>query len=395
MELHQKIKELFLVRKDITFLNFGSFGACPKPIFEDYQRWQLELESDPVQFITVKVSEYLKNSREALGKYLNCDSDDLIFVVNPTYAVNTVAKSLKLEKEDEILTTNLEYGACDRTWDLICERTGAKYVQQKIELPLISKEKFISDFFAGLTSKTKLIFISHITSATGLIFPVAEICKIAKSKGILTFVDGAHAPGHIPLDLSDLNADFYTGACHKWMMTPKGSSFLMASKEAQKLLEPLAVSWGYKAMFPSESIFIDHHQLSGTRDYSAYLTIPNAIKFMEEQNWDLVKKQCHDLVLQNALRFCELLGTKPLAPLTSEFYGQMFSIPIHTSNPEKLHRLLVDNYRIEIPVARQGREVYLRYSIQGFNSQNDLDILYEALVDIIKTNDLICTSNKA
>lgn len=389
MELHQKIKTLFLVRSDITFLNFGSFGACPKPIFEEYQRWQLELETDPVQFITVKVSEYLKQSREALGKYLNCDSDDLVFMVNPTYAVNTVAKSLKLEKDDEILTTNLEYGACDRTWDLVCEKAGAKYIRQNIQLPLISKEQFISDFFSGVSSKTKLIFISHITSATGLIFPVEEICKIAKSKGILTFVDGAHAPGHITLDLKALDADFYTGACHKWMMTPKGSSFLVATKQAQKLLQPLAVSWGYKAMFPSESMYIDHHQLSGTRDYSAYLTIPKAIAFMKEQNWELVKKKCHELVLQNAPRFCELLGTKPLAPLTSEFFGQMFSIPIRTSNPEKLHRLLVDEYRIEIPVARQEKDVYLRYSIQGFNSQQDLDILYEALVHIIKTSDLI------
>lgn len=389
MELHQKIKALFLVRSDTTFLNFGSFGACPKPIFEDYQRWQLELETDPVQFITVKVAEYLKQSREALGKYLNCDSDDLVFMVNPTYAVNTVAKSLKLEKDDEILTTNLEYGACDRTWDLVCEKAGAKYIRQNIQLPLISKEQFISDFFSGVSSKTKLIFISHITSATGLIFPVEEICKIAKSKGILTFVDGAHAPGHIQLDLEALNADFYTGACHKWMMTPKGSSFLIATKEAQKLLQPLAVSWGYKAMFPSDSMYIDHHQLSGTRDYSAYLTIPKAIAFMEEQNWALVKKKCHELVIQNAPRFCQLLGTKPLAPLTSEFFGQMFSIPIRTSNPEKLHRLLVDEYRIEIPVARQEKDVYLRYSIQGFNSQQDLDILYEALVHIIKKSDLI------
>ncbi len=389
METHQKIKELFLFRKDITFLNFGSFGSCPRPIFEEYQRWQLELESDPVQFITVKLSEHLKHSRQVLSDYLNCAAEDLVFMVNPTYAVNTVAKSLNLKAGDEILTTDLEYGACDRTWDLVCEQTGAKYIRQPISLPLVSKEQFISDFFKGLTSKTKLIFISHITSATGLIFPVEEICQLAKEKGILTFIDGAHAPGHIPLDLSTLNADFYTGACHKWMMTAKGSSFLWATKEAQKLLLPLSVSWGYKAMFPSDSTFIDHHQLTGTRDYSAYLTISKAIAFMKEHNWEIVKEKCRELVLSNATRFCDLLGTQPLAPLTSEFYGQMFSIPIHTSNPEKLHRLLVDKYRIEIPVARQGNEAYLRYSIQGFNSQQDLDALYNALIDIIQASDLI------
>jgi isopenicillin-N epimerase len=389
MENFEHLIDQFYIRKDLTFLNFGSFGACPKPIFEDYQRWQMELEQEPVQFITVTGLEYLKKSREALGKFLTCEADDLVFTVNPSYAMNTVAKSLNLQAGEEILATDIEYGACDKTWDFICEETGAKYVRQKIQLPLTSKSQFIEDFFAGLTSKTKMVFISQITSSTGLILPVKEICEIAKSKGLLTFVDGAHVPAQIDLNLSELKADFYIGACHKWMMTPKGCSFLYATKEAQKLLKPLVVSWGYKSIFPSESTFLDHHQMTGTRDFSAFLTVPKAIEFLEKNDWKSVRKACHQLGLINVKRFCELLNSNPLAPLTNEFYGQLFSIPIQTKEPEKLQKLLFNKYKIEIPVMRQDESVYLRYSIQVFNSQSDLDKLFEALSEIKNETDLI------
>lgn len=385
------IKPLFLLNPEIVFLNFGSFGACPRPIFEDYQKWQLELESEPVQFIINKGLVYLKNARESLSRYINCLPDELVFVVNPTYAVNTVAKSLDLQAGDEVLTTNLEYGASDRAWDFVCSEKGASYIQQPITLPLVSKEKFVEEFSNGITAKTKLIFISQITSATGLILPVKEICAIAKEKGILTFIDGAHVPGHIPLDLQELAADFYTGACHKWMMTPKGSSFLMARKSVQSLLKPLSVSWGYKSISPSDSLFLDHHQMTGTRDFSAFLTIPKAIQFMQDNHWSQVATCCNELLLRNAQKFCDLLGSQPLAPLTHAFFGQLFSIPIRTSNSIQLKHVLYSDYKIEIPVTEQNGNYFLRYSVQGFNSQADLDVLYTALQQIIATTDLIST----
>jgi isopenicillin-N epimerase len=173
------------------------------------------------------------------------------------------------------------------------------------------------------------------------------------------------------------------------MMAPKGCSFMMATKAAQKLLKPLVVSWGYKSMYPSDSLFLDHFQMIGTRDFSAFLCIKKSIEFLHAYEWEKVRNVCHRLLIENAPRFCELLGTQPLAPLTSVFFAQLFSIPIHTKKPEKLHRLLVDEYRIEVPLTRDGENVYLRYSIQGFNSQKDLDILYAALVAIIQNTDLI------
>ena len=385
----QNLKQQFLLRDDITYLNFGSFGACPKPIFERYQQFQLELEQEPVQFITINGLKYLETAREALGKYLNCNKDDLVYFTNPSYAVNAVAKSFDLKPGDEILTTNLEYGACDKAWEYYCKKTGAVYIKQPISLPVKSKEEFIAEFFKGLSHKTKLIFISHITSSTALRLPVEEICAAAKEKGIVTFVDGAHAPGQIPLNLQDSPFDMYTGACHKWIMAPKGSSFLYVKKEFQHMIDPLVVSWGYDALFPSHSTFLDYHQMNGTRDYSAFLTIPTALQFMTDHDWPKVAGGCRKLVQQNAPAFCELLETKPLAPISDDFILQLFSAEIKTTEPEKLHRHFFDNYKIEIPVMRHGNKVYLRYSINAFNSQQDLNTLFTAIKEIKNKTDLI------
>lgn len=377
----------FLLRDDITFLNFGSFGACPKPVFKRYQDFQLELEHEPVQFITVTGPKYLKESRIALGKYLNADPDDLVYVTNPSFAVNIIAKSFLLKPGDEVLSTNIEYGACDRTWNYYCKKAGAVYKRQPIRFPLESKEDFIKQFSEGITANTKLIFISHITSSTGLRLPVKEICAIAKQKGIMIFIDGAHAPGQIAVDLKALDVDMYTGACHKWMMTPKGCSFLYVKKELQHLFDPLVISWGYQALFPSDSQFLDYHQMNGTRDFSAFLTVPHAIDFMQKNDWEKVSNNCRKLVKENAPELCRILNTTPISPLTDDFVLQLFSAPIKTSEPEKLKQHLYENYKIEIPVMRENENVYLRYSMNAFNTQADLDKLFSSIKKIkVETN---------
>ncbi len=385
----ENLSDQFLLNPEIHFLNFGSFGATPKPIFENYQQWQRVLEAEPVQFIAFDGYQYLADSRAALANFVGVtDKDDLVYVTNPSFAINLIAKNFPLQKGDEILTTDIEYGACDRTWNFYCEKAGAIYRRQKINLPITSKEQFIADFFEGLRPTTKAIFISHITSSTGLIFPVKEICAIAKSKGLITIVDGAHAPAHIPLNISEIEADFYTGACHKWMMAPKGCSFLYAHKSVQTWCDPLIVSWGYKALKPSHSTFLDYNQMIGTRDFSAFLTVPTCITFMEQNDWVSVSKQCHEMVLANAQRFYDLLGSKPISPLTNEWIGQMLSIPIKTNEPDILQRSLFTDYKIEVPIMRQEKDVYIRYSINAFNSIDDLNALYNALSDLIQKNKL-------
>jgi isopenicillin-N epimerase len=383
------MKSLFLLNQSITFLNHGSFGACPKPIFEEHQRIQLELETEPVEFIQIKQPKYLKIARESLARFVGCQAGDLFFTSNPTFAINIIMRSIKLKAGDEILATNHEYGAMDRTWNFYCKKSGAKYIRQKISLPVVSKEQMIEEFWKGYTSKTKVIFLNQISSATALIFPVKEICDRAKELGLIAIVDGAHVPGHIDLDISDLNPDYYTGTLHKWMLAPKGSSFLYVKSELQNDLEPLVVSWGYESVAPGESQFLDYHELQGTRDVSTFLCTPKVVEFLEQNHWAEKSKVCKQMVLDNYQRFCDLVNTNPLCPISSEFLGQMASFPINTKKPAELKEILYSKYKIQIPVMPLNGNYYIRYSINAFNSQADLDILYNALEEIIKTTDLI------
>jgi len=375
----KNIESDFLLDNTITYLNHGSFGACPKPVFDDYQQWQRKLEFEPVQFITKQSDVYLAASKTALATYLNCDKNDFVYTVNPSTAFNLVIKNLLLKSGDEVLTTNQEYGAMDRTWRYYCKKANAVYKQQAISLPLVSKEQFIEEFFKGLTPKTKIVFISHLTSPTALLFPVKEICEIAKQKGLMTIVDGAHIPGHIALNLEQIQADIYVGACHKWLLTPKGCSFLYVKKEFQHLLDPLVISWGYESENLGHSQFLDYNEYQGTRDISAFLTVPKALEYLTSNNWNERSKNCRLLIQENYPKLCELLQTKPICGVSDEFLGQMCSIPIQPKNPIRLKEKLFNAFKIEIPITNFLNNYYLRVSIQAYNSQEDIDTLTEAI----------------
>jgi isopenicillin-N epimerase len=383
------MNDMFLLNPKLTFLNHGSFGACPKPIFDNYQGFQREMETDPVYFIQKKFQVHLAKAKKALAEFIHCEANDFIFTSNPTVAVNTIMRSLNLKKDDEILATDHEYGAMDRTWNFYCKKSGVKYVRQPIALPVVSKEQILEEFWKGYTSKTKVIFLNQISSTTALIFTVKEICDKARKLGITTIIDGAHVPGHIDLNISELNPDYYTGTLHKWMLAPKGSSFLYVKKELQNQIDPLIVSWGYQSLMPSESQFLDYHEYQGTNDNSAFLCTPAVIDFLLENNWKQKSAEAKELVLENYPRFCALLNSQPIAPLSIEFFGQMASVPIRTSKPQELKDVLYDTYKIQVPVMSLNDNVYLRYSINAYNSQADLDVLYNALEEIIHTTDLI------
>lgn len=383
------MKSLFFLNPEITFLNHGSFGACPKPIFENYQFWQQQLETNPVQFMTKTVHEQRKISKIALSKYIGCQENDFFFTPNPTFAINTVMRSLQLQPGDEILSTNHEYGAMNRTWHFFSKKTGVKFVPQTIPLPIVSKDQILAAFWSGYTPKTKVVFLNHISSATALIFPVKEICEQARKLGLIVIIDGAHVPGHIDLNISDLDPDFYTGTLHKWMLAPKGCSFLYVKKTFQALLDPLVVGWGYENEVAIESQFLDYQEYQGTRDEAAFLTAPATIAFLEKHNWPEKAAVCRQLILDNYAIFCELLGSKPICPLTAEFLGQMCSIPIQTTAPLLLKNILFEKYKIEVPIMNIENQYYLRITAQVYNSQNDFDILKLALMDIQKTTDYL------
>ncbi|HET6822725.1 MAG TPA: aminotransferase class V-fold PLP-dependent enzyme, partial [Anaerolineales bacterium] len=375
------LKDHFLLDPDVVFLNHGSYGASPKPVFESYQNWQRRLERQPVLFLGRELPALMRESRAALGEYLNADPDDLVYIPNATHGINIVARSLALKPGEEILTTDHEYGACDYTWDFMCRKTGARYIHQPIPLPVHSREEIVEQFWEGVTPRTKVIYISHITSSTALRLPVEEICRRAREHGILTIIDAAHAPGQIPVDLQALGADIVFGNCHKWMLAPKGSAFLYARREVQELIQPMVVSWGTHPTpeIATGSRFIDILQWTGTKDPTAALAVPTAIQFLQDHNWEEVRRECHALLREGIERICDLTGMPPLYPLDSNFYSQMGIAPLPPSDLVVLKARLYDEYKVEVPLIEWQDQYFVRISVQGYNTQSDLDILVGAL----------------
>jgi isopenicillin-N epimerase len=363
----------FLLDPSVTFLNHGSFGACPRAVFERYQEWQLELERQPVLFLMRRINGLLGDARAALAAYVGCDPDDLVFVPNVTSALNVIARAVGLGPDDEILATNLEYGANDLMWAYVCAEIGARYVQAQIPLPLLSEEDVVERVWASVTPRTRVLFLSHHTSATALTLPIAELCRRAHERGIRTVVDGAHVPGHLPLNLGELEVDFYGANCHKWLCAPKGAGFLYVRRELQRDIHPLVISWGYEGDDPA---FLPRHEAQGTRDPSAYLTVPFAIEWQQEHGWDAVRIRCHEL----ARRAATELGLEPLVPDTKhDLYGQMVALRLPDDAPQDLQERLYAEHGVEIPIAEHRTGRLIRASFQGYNDETDLDRLRTAL----------------
>lgn len=384
------MRDLFLLDPSVTFLNHGSFGACPAPVFEKYQQWQRELETQPVKFLGRRSAELLYESRQALAGYMGTTADQLIYIPNATSGVNIVARSLDLSAGDEILTTHHEYGACDNTWNFVCERTGAKYVKSTIQLPLTSDDAFVENFWGSVNDNTRVIYMSHITSVSALILPVAEICQRARKLGIITVIDGAHAPGHIDLDLEAIGADFYTGNCHKWLCAPKGTAFLYARPEHHEQLQGQVISWGYSDIiegytgfdaYTGTSTLERRHQWQGTRDISGFLTVPDAIEFQQAHDWQAIRTQCHQLAYETLQRVCELTGLEPICD--ESHFGQMVAIPLPECDMSAVKNRLYDDYCIEVPLTHFDNRTYVRVAFQAYNTQADADKLIEALQEIL------------
>lgn len=367
----------FLIDPGVVFLNHGSFGATPKPVFEAYQRWQRELEWQPVEFLGRRVDGLLNEARAALAKYLNAELENLVFVPNATSGVNVAARSIKLQPGDEILTTDHEYGACSYSWLHESETTGAKYIIRDVKLPLTTNEAFVEQFWAGVTPRTKVIYLSHITSPTALIFPVEEICRRAREAGIITVIDGAHAPGQIPLDMQAIGADFYTGNCHKWMCTPKGSGFLYVRPEFHAAIEPLIISWGWT----DDATFVQRNQMQATRDPAAYLAVPAGIEYLEAHNWEEVRARCHALGVELREQIADWSDQQQLAP--ESFFGQMFTAPLPPCDPQVVKERLYNEYHIEVPVMTFKDRQYVRVSFQGYTTREEGQKLLAALQEII------------
>jgi isopenicillin-N epimerase len=363
-----ELRREYLLDPEVAFLNHGSFGACPRPVFEAYQAWQRELEYEPVDFLARRLPGLLDAARDTLAAYLACRPGDLAFVQNATTGVNLAARSLDLRPGDEVLATDLEYGACDLAWDWVCRRTGARYIRAPTPLPLREAGELVDALFAAANERTRAIFVSHVTSATGLVLPMEEILTRSRALGIVTIVDGAHAPAQVPLDLAGLGADYYCGNLHKWLGAPKGAGFLHVRPEHQDWVDGAIVSWGYAG----GATFTARIERQGTRDQAAWLTVPDAIRFQAERDWDDVRDRARRLAREARRELCALLGTEPLAP--DSMVAQMASVRLPYP-AENLSDLLFARHRVEIP----QEDGLLRLSVAAYTTREEIDCLLAAL----------------
>ncbi len=388
--MSENLARQFLLREDVVFLNHGSFGACPRPVFEAYQNWQLELERQPVEFLGRAITEHVRSARTALAAELGTVAENIVGLTNATMGLNIVAQSLELQPGDQILTTDHEYSALEKTWAYVARRTGAEIVVVSVPMPLMTEAQFTDTIIAGMNDRTRVLFLSHITSPTALLFPIERAIAEARRRGIWSVIDGAHTPGHIPLQLDGLGADFYSGNCHKWMMAPKGSAFLHARPEVQGLLNPLVISHGWTAQSKEpgakgafgNSPFVDEIEVQGTRDPAPWLTVSAALNYRRDNDWPAIQAHCQALAQDTARRLGELTGLPPLS--APQFCApQMVAIPLPECDTDQLKLDLIDKFNIEIPVFKWQDRCIARLSVQGYNSKEQMDLLLTALQSLL------------
>lgn len=384
------MRDRYLLDPDVHFLNHGSFGATPRPVFEAYQHWQRELERQPVEFLGRRSEGLMDDARAAVAAYLGTERDNLVFVTNATHGVNIVARSLAFQPGDEVLTTDLEYGACDETWAYLAGKAGATVVRMPVALPVDDPAAVVEAVWAGVTPRTRVLYLSHITSGTALTLPIEELCRRARAAGILSVVDGAHAPGHVPVDLEAIRADVYTGNLHKWLSAPKGSGMLYVRPEHQPWMEATIVSWGWlegSGNHRRDHQFVSRNQWQGTRDLAPFLATPAAIAFQQEHDWPAVQARCHALVTEARQRVCDLTGLDPVSPEPSAdgwpWYHQMALCPLPPVDAVALKARLYDEHRVEVPLTTWRDRDFVRVSVQAYNDASDIDALLTGLETLL------------
>ncbi len=380
----------------ITFLNHGSFGSCPLAVLEYQTELRCRLEREPITFLARELEPLLDDTRAALADFVGADADDLVLIPNATSGVNTVMRSLDFKPGDELLVTDHEYNACRNVANFVAERTGAQVVAAKVPFPLQSAEEVVAAVLAAVTPRTKLLLIDHVTSQTGMILPVAEIVRRLAEQGIDTLIDGAHAPGMIPLDLQALGAAYYTGNCHKWLCAPKGAAFLHVRRDRQHGIRPLVISHGANSRRTDRSLFQIEFGWIGTADPTAVLSIPKALKYLAALvtgGWPAIMKRNRELALAGREVLCRTLGIPK--PCPDELIGTLASLPIPdaaSTEPSKSPLYLdpwqdelMSRHRIEVPIIPWPAppKRLLRISAQLYNSLPQYELLAKGVKELM------------
>lgn len=382
------------LRDDVVFLNHGSFGACPTVVLSEQHEWQARMEREPVQFLHRELETHLDAARAALAELLACQSDDLAFVANATTGVNTVLASLPLQPGDEVVVSDHGYNACRNAALHACQRTGARLVTAALPFPVDHPEAVVQAVLAATSDRTRLCMLDHVTSPTGLVLPIERLVPRLAERGIDTLVDGAHAPGMLPVQLHALGAAYYTGNCHKWLCAPKGTAFLHVRADRQAAVRPLVISHGANSSRLDRSRWRLEFDFTGTADYTPFLAIPRALQFLRELlpgGLQAVQRQNHALTLLGRDLLASQLGVP--APAPDSMLGSLAALPLPaTDRPllaplglDPLQVALFERHRIEVPVMHwpQPRLRLLRIACQAYNSEAQLRYLAAVLPTLL------------
>lgn len=374
------------LRPGVTYLNHGSFGPTPRPVLEARRKWSEKLAAEPMDFFIRQMETHLDEAADKLGQFVGCEGRDLLFVDNATVGMNIVAANTALQPGDEILAGDQEYGAVLRIWRRVCQKAGAKLVVRSLPSPITSAEEVADALISGITDRTRLMIVSHVTSPTATVLPVELICRKARERGVPVCVDGPHAIAMRPVQLAKLDCDFYAASCHKWLSAPFGSGFLYVARRRQQNLTPTTTSWG-GSLGGRPANWKDEFTWVGTRDPAAYLSIPAAIDFLEGYGIEKFRTETHALAQYARERIQSVTQIEPLIPDSLEWFGSMIAMPLPLNDPPPTHRgwghplqrAFWEKHQIETPILNAAGRWLLRVSCHLYNTRADVDKLVEAL----------------
>ena len=405
MEFTPPPRSAWSIPEDVTYLNHGSFGPAPRVVQESREEWSRRLERQPMDFYLRQMEPAIDQAMESLARFVGADSRDMVFVDNATVAMNVVAASLELKPGDEVLLNDHEYGAVFRIWRQRCEAAGARVVTARLgaAVPEVgdsahssrgsgqfrSTADIVEPIMACVTERTRLIVVSHITSPSAVIFPVAEICRRAHERGVPVCIDGPHAIAMREINLRGIDCDFYCASLHKWLSAPCGAGFLYVKRSWQSRMKPHMTSWG-RSLGGRPERWQDQLNWLGTRDPAPFLAVPIAIEFLEQVGLEGFRESTHQLARTARARIEQLFGLADWLPDSPDWFGSMVAIPLPASDykkakPNAMHPLqaaLLNQFRIEIPVTEYFGQAFLRVSCHLYNTTSDIDHLIDALQQI-------------
>lgn len=383
----EAFKSFWAIDPTITFLNHGSFGACPRKVLERQQQLRTQLEQEPVRFFALELEALLDEARQTLASFVGASPEELAFVPNATTGVNTVLRSFSFGPGDELLTTNHEYNASRNALNFAAAQMGATVVVAEVPFPNVSAAQIVEAVLARVSQRTRLVLLDHVSSQTALIFPIQSLVQQLAARGIEVLIDGAHAPGMVPLHLKELGVAYYTGNCHKWLCAPKGAAFLYVRQDKQETIRPLVISHGANSPRTDRSRFHLEFDWVGTTDPTPYLCIPTAIQHLGSMlpgGWSALMNRNRAMTLMVRQLLCQHFQVSP--PCPDEMIGSMAVIPISNGPAETLQTALLQQFQIEIPVIPWQDHRLIRFSVQLYNTLADYDTLMQALT-ILQTKE--------